>query len=158
MTDQAPDTSLGFLLHEVTRLMRRNFDRRMQLTQAQWRALAYLSRHQGINQTGLADILEVRPMTLARLIDRLQEDGWVERRSNPDDRRACRLYLTDRAGPLIQQMHKLGRETTEQALSDFSPEARQHLTESLYAMKRNLLAAEAGQDKKPDHGSTHDDE
>jgi len=158
MTDQAPETSLGFLLHEVTRLMRRNFGRRVQMTQAQWRALAYLARNEGINQAGLAEVLEVRPMTLARLIDKLQEAGWVERRNNPDDRRACRLYLTERAGPLIKKMHKLGRDTTEQALVDFSPEARQHLTESLCAMKRNLLAAEAGQSKKPEHGPPHDDE
>lgn len=157
MTEPAPETSLGFLLHEVTRLLRRNFGRRMALTQAQWRALAYLSRNEGINQAGLAEVLEVRPMTLARLIDKLQEAGWVERRNNPDDRRACRLYLTDRAGPLIKEMHQLGMETTEQALADFSPGDRQRLTESLCAMKRNLLAAEAGQQKKPEQGSTHDE-
>lgn len=152
MTQQTPETSLGFLLHEVTRLMRRNFGRRMSLTQAQWRTLAYLSRNEGINQAGLAEVLEVRPMTLARLIDKLQEAGWVERRSNPDDRRACRLYLTGKAGPLIKQMHALGAATTEQALAGISPVAKQKLIENLCTIKRNLLAAEAGQEHDTEQG------
>jgi len=147
MANQPPEPSLGFLLHEVTRLMRRNFGRRVQLTQAQWRALVYLSRNEGINQAGLADLLEVRPMTLARLIDRLEEAGWVDRRNNPDDRRACRLYLTDSAGPLIKKMHELGAKTKAQALAGFSPEAEARLMDSLSAIKRNLLAAEAGQEE-----------
>lgn len=143
-----PEPSLGFLLHEVMRLMRRNFDRRVQLTQAQWRALVYLSRNEGINQTGLADLLEVRPITLARLIDRLEEAGWVERRNNPDDRRACRLYLTDRAIPLIKNMQEMGARTIAEALAGFSPSAEAELIESLSAIKRNLLAAEAVQEEK----------
>jgi DNA-binding MarR family transcriptional regulator len=140
-----PEPSLGFLLHEVTRLMRLNFGRRVQLTQAQWRALAYLSRNEGINQAGLAELLEVRPITLTRLLDRLEEAGWVDRRSNPDDRRACRLYLTERAWPLIKKMHELGAKTTAQALAGFTPAAEARLMESLSAIKRNLLAAEAEQ-------------
>jgi len=152
MTQQTPETSLGFLLHEVSRLMRRNFGRRVELTQAQWRTLAYLSRNEGINQAGLAEILEVRPMTLARLIDKLQEAGWVERRSNPDDRRACRLYLTAQAGPLIQQLYALGTFTTEQALAGFSEVEKQRLIENLCTIKRNLLAAEAGQEHDTEQG------
>jgi DNA-binding MarR family transcriptional regulator len=147
MSDQAPETSLGFLLHEVSRLLRRNLDRRLQLTQAQWRTMAYLARKEGINQARLAEIMEIRPITLARLIDRLQEAGWVERRADPGDRRACRLYLTDSAGPLIREMYALGAETTEQALAGFSTAARKRLIDDLCRLKRNLLAAETGQDE-----------
>ena len=92
-----PYQGVGALLVEVGRLLRRNFNRRAQelgLTQAQWQALAHLSRKQGINQACLADLLEVQPITLARLIDRLAAAGWVERRPDPADRRAQRLYLT----------------------------------------------------------------
>ena len=147
MAKTAPEPTLGFLLHEVTRLMRRNFSRRVTLTQAQWRALVYLSRNQGINQARLADMLEIRPITLARLIDKLQEAGWVERRSNPEDRRACRLYLTDRAGPLIKEMYALGARTTGEALAGFSAADEARLIDSLSAIKRNLLAAESEQEK-----------
>ena len=67
-----PDRNPGFLIYEVLRLIRRDIGRRIPLTQVQWRALALLSRNQGINQAGLAELLEVRPMTLARLVDRLE--------------------------------------------------------------------------------------
>src|SRR3546814_4821449 len=99
-----PDRSLGFLLNDVSRLMRRNLNRRVQalgLTQSQWRALAYLSRQEGINQVTLADTLEVQPITLARLIDRLEAAGWVERRRHPSDRRAVR----DRKSPSRNSSH-----------------------------------------------------
>ena len=145
-----PESSLGFLLNDVSRLLRRNFNRRVQtlgLTQAQWRVLAQLSRNEGINQAGLADLLEVRPITLARLIDRLEKAGWVERRNNPDDRRACRLYLTDRAVPLIKNMQEMGAKTIAEALVGFSPSAEAEFIENLSAIKRNLLAAEAVQEE-----------
>src|SRR3546814_9002902 len=89
-----PDRSLGFLLNDVSRLMRRNLNRRVQalgLTQSQWRALAYLSRQEGINQATLADTLEVQPITLARLIDRLEAAGWVERRRHRSEEHTSEL-------------------------------------------------------------------
>ena len=85
--------SFGFLLHDVSRLLRTSFDRHARtigLTRAQWRVLAHLSRNEGIKQVGLADILEIQPITLARLLDRLGADGWVERRPDPSDRRVKR--------------------------------------------------------------------
>ena len=78
MNTEDPTRRLGFLLHEVSRLMRRNFDRQVKplgLTQAQWRTLAHLARNEGITQVMLAEILEIRPMTLARLIDRSSAAG-----------------------------------------------------------------------------------
>ena len=133
---------LGFLLFEVLRLLRRNFGRRVQLTQTQWRALAFLARNEGINQAGLADLLEVRPITLARLIDRMEESGWVERRRDPVDRRAVLLYLTDQAGPMMEELNTHNHETLELALCGISEKAQKQLINTLNTIKNNLLATE----------------
>ncbi|MGE4219681.1 MAG: MarR family winged helix-turn-helix transcriptional regulator, partial [Alphaproteobacteria bacterium] len=140
------ESSIGFLINDVARLLRRNLNRRAQalgLSQAQWRALAYLSVQEGINQVGLADSLEVQPITLARLLDRLQEAGLIERRPDPDDRRAFRLFLTDKAQPLLDHMWSLAVETRTEATDGLGVGSLQVLTEALRHMKRNLLDAEA---------------
>lgn len=144
-----PDQSVGFLLNDVARLLRRNFNRRAQelgLSQAQWRALAYLSRQEGVNQVTLADSLEVQPITLARLIDRLQEAGLVARRPDPGDRRAFRLYLTGAARPLLERMWRLAAETREEAMADLPDDRKRALIEALRHMKHNLVVAENGGD------------
>ncbi len=90
------DRTLGFLVSDIARLLRRNMDRRLQslgLTQAQWRAIVHLSRSEGMTQAMLAESLEIQPITLTRLIDRMESAGWVERRTHPLDRRAVQLYL-----------------------------------------------------------------
>lgn len=146
MNTEDPTRRLGFLLHEVSRLMRRNFDRQVKplgLTQAQWRTLAHLARNEGITQVMLAEILEIRPMTLARLIDRLQAAGWVERRPDPADRRAHRLFLTGQAAPMLQKMDALAHRTREEAIAGLSVGERQQLIDVLCAIKSNLVAAEA---------------
>ena len=78
------DRSFGFLVHDVARLFGRRFNQRallfLGLTRAQCKVLGYLARNEGINQAGLADLLEIKPMTLVRQIDRMEEDGWIERR------------------------------------------------------------------------------
>src|SRR5690348_13133430 len=89
-TMQDPERSFGFLLYDAARLLRRDFDRRARrigLTRAQWSVLANLVRNEGVNQAGLADIMEIQPITLVRLLDRLEEAGWIERRPDPTDRR-----------------------------------------------------------------------
>ena len=142
MTNPATKSNLGFLMYEVLRLLRRNLDRRMRLTQAQWRALAFLSWNEGINQAGLADMLEIRPITMARLIDRLETDGWVERRRDPGDRRAVCLHLTPKAGPLLEEIYEYANETRELALAGLPAAARAQLIDTLSTMKSNLLSAE----------------
>jgi len=142
VSNPQPEQHLGFLLFEVLRLLRRNFGRRVQLTQTQWRALAFLSRNEGINQAGLADLLEVRPITLARLIDRMEESGWVERRRDPVDRRAVCLYLTGQAGPLLEELTSHNHETLELALSGICDKSQKQLINTLNTIKNNLLAAE----------------
>src|SRR5260221_10645767 len=88
--------TLGFLLHEVARLLRRRFEQNARgsgLTRSQWQVLAYLSLHEGINQNGLAELLEIEPITLGRIVDKLQILGLVERRPDPSDRRGLLLPL-----------------------------------------------------------------
>jgi MarR family transcriptional regulator, transcriptional regulator for hemolysin len=140
-----PDSSIGFLVGDVARLLRRNFNRRAQalgLSQAQWRALAYLSRQQGVSQASLADRLEIQPITLVRLLDRLQAAGLVTRRPDPHDRRAFRLYLTDRAQPLLARVWSIAAQTREQALAGMPIQRQRMLIKSLQHLRQNLLQAE----------------
>ncbi len=142
---QDSDRHLGFLLNDIARLLRRNFDRRLQslgLTQAQWRALAHLSRNEGMTQIALADSLEVQAITLARLIDRMESAGWVERRNHPSDRRAVQLYLTSKCQPILAEMQSRATETLAEALAGVPVAAQQQIVEALQRMKQNLVAAE----------------
>ena len=139
------DRNLGLLIHDVARLLRRNFDRRLQslgLTQAQWRAIAHLSRNEGMSQATLADVLEVQAITLARLVDRLEAAGWVERRSHPSDRRAVQLYLTAKCQPILAEMHRRATDTFAETLVGISASAQEEVIATLQRMKQNLVAAE----------------
>jgi DNA-binding MarR family transcriptional regulator len=143
-----PERSLGFLIHDVARLLRRNFNRGVQalgLTQTQWRAIAQLSRNEGINQVTLADILEIQPISLVRLLDRMQASGLIERRPDPRDRRAMRLYLTPAAEPILATLRKQAAETHRQALGAMPEEGHEQLIEALRTLKCNLLAEETAQ-------------
>lgn len=143
-----PNRSVGFLMHEVARLLRAEFTRRVEhlgLTQAQWQTLAYLARNEGLKQAQLADILEIRPITLTRLIDRLQTAGLVERRPDPDDRRAQRLFLTESAQPLIGKMLGVAAQVREKAMTGLPPERREQLIDTLAAMKANLGRVDMGE-------------
>src|SRR5579862_1812284 len=98
---------LGFLIHDVSRMRRNAFDQIMKplgVTRARWWVLAHLSRHDGIMQTQLADVLDVGKASLGTLIERLEEGGWVERRADPGDKRAKRVYLTRAALQLVKRM------------------------------------------------------
>lgn len=137
------EDNIGTLLTETARLLRRRFDaraRRHEVSRAQWQVLIALSRNEGINQVGLADYLEVETITLCRMIDRLQDAHLVERRADPDDRRAWRLYLTNTAWPLLQTLHPIGAEVIEEAFGDMDPAARATLVAGLKALKANLSA------------------
>lgn len=117
------DRSFGFLVNDVARLFGRRFShhgRRLGLTRAQCRTLARIARHEGINQAGLADLLEVSPMTLVRQIDRMEEAGWIERRPDPADRRARLLYLTGKARPILGRIRAVANETCDEALAHLS--------------------------------------
>lgn len=139
------DETIGFLLYDVSRLMRRVFNRRVQdlgLSQMQWRALAHLSKQEGINQVTLADHLEIQPITLARLIDRLQEAGFVMREPDPNDRRALRLFLTDKAKPIITHLREVAQDVHGIAYGSIPHERRVTVSETLLRMKQNLAEAD----------------
>jgi MarR family transcriptional regulator, transcriptional regulator for hemolysin len=138
------DLNVGFLLHDVSRLMRASFDQRAQalgLTRAQWRVLVHLAPRQGTNQSALADILELDVVTMGRHIDRLQRDGWLERRPDPGDRRAWLLYLTEAAQPTLDRMDAIATEMQAAALDGLSPAERERLTATLLRIKANLAAS-----------------
>jgi len=127
--------------------MRKRFDgraRSLELTGAQWRVLARLRRFEGINQTALAEILEIEPITLGRHIDRLEGKGWVERRPDPEDRRAWRLYLNDAVQPVLDEMHKISNWNRDAATNGFSAVERERLIDDLLRIKVNLLAEDVG--------------
>ena len=135
------DRSFGFLVHDVAPLYGRRFDRngrRLELTRAQCRTLGYLARNEGINQAGLADLLEIRPMTLVRQIDRMQEAGWIERRPDPADRRARRLFLTDKSRPILGRIWDVASETQDQVLAALSPDESEQLIELLRRVHGSL--------------------
>jgi MarR family transcriptional regulator, transcriptional regulator for hemolysin len=136
-----PERSFGFLLHDIARLLRKKFDQRARalgLSRSQWQVLVHLSRHEGINQSGLAEILEIENITLGRLIDRLEEAGWVERRPDRRDRRARLLFITDKVAPVMERMSAIGEELRNDALAGLPPVQREILIDMLTAVRANL--------------------
>jgi MarR family transcriptional regulator for hemolysin len=136
------DRSFGFLVHDVARLFGRRFNQRallfLGLTRAQCKVLGYLARNEGINQAGLADLLEIKPMTLVRQIDRMEEDGWIERQPQPGDRRARRLVLTDKARPILARILDLSNEIRAESFAGLSKEDGKQLIELLRRVHGNL--------------------
>jgi DNA-binding MarR family transcriptional regulator len=138
--------SLGFLLADVSRLMRRRFDARAReigLTRAQWRVLAQLRRREGINQTALAEIMEIEPISLGRHIDRLVEKNFVERRADPRDRRAWRLYLKPDVQPVLDKLRVISSANRKEVLQSIPSEESEALVDTLLKIKSNLTALEA---------------
>ncbi len=133
--------SLGYLIADTGRLIRKAFDERARaigITRSQWRLLANLLRRPGLKQTQLADLLEVEPISLSRMVDRLQDAGMVERRADPNDRRAWCLFLTEKAEPLILQLRSVSDGLHEQALAGFVEAEREVLDELLERIRANL--------------------
>lgn len=144
---KAEDISFGYLLNDVTLLFRKHFDRRavkFGLTRAQWRATKMLYHREGLRQTELAESLEMEPIAVGRVIDRLQAAGFVERRPDPKDRRAWRLYVTDQARGVIADMELIAKGVRKDATHGISvPELEQALG-VLNRMKENLQALDNG--------------
>jgi MarR family transcriptional regulator, transcriptional regulator for hemolysin len=136
------DRSFGFLVHDVARLFGRRFNQRallfLGLTRAQCKVLGYLARNEGINQAGLADLLEIKPMTLVRQIDRMEEDGWIERQPQPGDRHARRLVLTEKARPILARILDLSNEIRSESFAGLSRDEGRQLIELLRRVHANL--------------------
>jgi DNA-binding MarR family transcriptional regulator len=142
MQDNQP--TLGFLLHDVARLLRKRFEQHARgsgLTRSQWQVLAYLARNEGINQSGLAELLDVVAITLTRIVDKLVAFGLLERQPDPSDRRVWILHLTPKAHPKLQEVHKLGEITRAEALAGVSEADKQRLFKTLQTLKSNLSDA-----------------
>ena len=136
--------TLGFILNDTARLLRKRFEQRARdlgLTRAQWQALAYLARNEGVQQSMLADTLEVEPITLGRILDRLEAAELIERRRHARDRRIWQLFLRPKAHDLLAHMFVIGDATRGEALEGVSEDDRATLTRILIQMKSNLVAA-----------------
>jgi len=150
--------TLGFLLHEVARLLRRRFEQNARdsgLTRSQWQVLAYLANNEGINQSGLADLLEIEPITLGRIIDKLQTRGLIERHPDPFDRRVWLLHLTPAARPKLSQLRRLGEVTRGEALAEVPEADTECLLKTLQTLKANLTDAcdaQVAGPKRVNHG------
>jgi MarR family transcriptional regulator for hemolysin len=136
--------TLAFLLHDVARLLKKRLEQNSRgsgLTRSQWQILAYLAQNEGINQKGLAELLEIEPITLGRILDKLETLGLIERRPHPTDRRTWLLHLVEAARPKLVQIRELGDVTHREALAGVSEDDGQCLLKTLEAMKANLTEA-----------------
>lgn len=133
--------TIGFLLNDTARLFRRSFNARTRdsgITALQWRLITYLKRHEGIRQGPLAELIEVEPITLSRMVDRLVEAELVERRADPADRRAWQLYLTPRAVELLNGMRSIADALTAEAIEGLSPAEIDQLLGLVERVRANL--------------------
>jgi MarR family transcriptional regulator, transcriptional regulator for hemolysin len=124
------------------------------LTRSQWQVLAHLADREGIHQGGLADVLEIEPITLVRILDKLQAAGLIERRPHEKDRRVWLLHLTAEARPVLERMRQIGAITRAEALEGIPERDRERLLGILTAMKTNLILACSARDdeRRSDHG------
>jgi DNA-binding MarR family transcriptional regulator len=144
MIPDTVDMNFLFTLAELQRLMRAYADKaaaRYGITRAQWAVLAKVERSEGMKQTELAEQMEMQPITLTRLIDKLCDNGWIERRGDETDRRVNRLYLKEAARPLLAKLAGLRSEITAIALEGIAPNAAEMLVSQLEGIKENARNA-----------------
>lgn len=139
--------NFGFILHDVARLLRTVFDRRVKalgLTRSQWWVLNHLFRKDGLTQSELADLLEVEKATLGRLLERLEQKGWVRRKSDAEDGRVKRVFLTAEVEPALKAMRAAAAELRRDALAGLSLEDQTRFVDALLAVKSNLSRSDNG--------------
>ena len=136
--------TLPFEIAETAHALRKAFDRRavgMGVTRAQWKVLFRLERQPGLRQIELADMLDIEPITLSRILDRLEEAGLVERSADPADRRAWRLHVTAKAQPLIEKLRALADEMIAEAFAGIDPEHIEIMRTVLGRVRENASRA-----------------
>ena len=139
--------NVGALMHDVARLMRRRFERRarqtgLSITRQQARALLSVARNEGLSQAAVATLLDIEPIALVRLLDRLHEEGLVERRLHPTDRRVRTLWMTPLGWTVVDRILAINAQIREEACAGMSPAAREALLQTLDHLKSNLLLGE----------------
>jgi MarR family transcriptional regulator, transcriptional regulator for hemolysin len=159
MANMTFEREVAFTISDVARLLKTYADQRARdfgMTRAQWAVLSRVENSEGVKQIELADTLDLQPITLTRLIDRLCDNGLIERRSDPDDRRVKRLYLTPAARPVLDGLARIGEDIMATVLEGIEPAAREQLLAQLLVMKSNLRGAIAEQAHEsamePSHG------
>jgi DNA-binding MarR family transcriptional regulator len=136
----------GYLLNDTARLLRRRFEQKAgdyNITSAQWRAMAQLSRSDGLTQVALAHLLEIEPMSVCRLLDRMEAGDFVVRRPDPADKRAKLVYLTEKSRALLDVIRVVAMEVYEDAFAGFDEEERSRLVGALNRINGNLSRAVA---------------
>ncbi len=137
------ERNFGFLVHDIARLMRTSYDRRVKrlgLTRSQWWVITNLYRNDGLTQSELAEALDIERASLGRLLDRLEANGWVHREPCRQDRRAKRIRLTDEVGPVMREMRAIAAGLRQDAMSGLAPGEQESFVDMLLAIKSNLVA------------------
>mgnify|MGYP001220995108 CR=1 FL=1 len=140
---------LAFLLMEAARLQRTAFDRRVRklgFTRTQWLALRRVGDQPGVSQSELAELLEVEKASAGRLIDKLEEFGWIERRPDDTDRRIKRIYMSDLGRKIHAQITPIAEAMVEEELSGLTTKERETLTDILLIVKQQLQDMALGTD------------
>jgi len=141
MEKEKLDRNFALILHDVARLLRAEYDRRVRnlgLTRSQWWVLTHLYREDGLTQSKLADLMEIERPSLGRLLDRLETKGWVRREVDPSDRRVNHVYLTNDVEPVMIEMRRHAASIRSDALAGLSVQQRELFVDTLLAIKRNL--------------------
>src|SRR5258708_2055391 len=151
MRARNPRREFAFLVSDVARLLRNHADQRARqfgMTRAQWAVLARLEHNEGLKQSDLAEMLDLQPITLTRLVDRLCTNGLIERRADPSDRRVKRLYLTPAARPLMDRLAQLGEELMGTVLDGIDLATVERMIREFSRAKENLKSAIADNAEK----------
>jgi MarR family transcriptional regulator for hemolysin len=144
MPPQPAKREFAFTIMDVARLLKTYADQRARqfgISRAQWAVLMRIDRNEGLKQSELAEMLDLQPITLTRLLDRLADNGLIERRADPNDRRANRLYLKSAAKPLLGRLADLGADMMETVLDGVSSASIERMLKELSLVKDNLRSA-----------------
>ena len=144
MTPQPVKREIAFTIMDVARMMKTYADQRARqfgISRAQWAVLLRIDRTEGLKQSELAEMLDLQPISLTRLLDRLAHNGLIERRPDPNDRRANRLYLRPAAKPLLGRLSELGADMMETVLEGLDAKALDRMLKELGVLKDNLRRA-----------------
>jgi MarR family transcriptional regulator for hemolysin len=139
-----PEREMAFKIMDVARLLKTFADQRARfygMTRAQWAVLVRLDLSEGLKQSELAELLDLQPITLTRLLDRLAHNGLIERRADPNDRRANRLFLTPAARPLLERLSDVGTDMMKTVLDGVDAKAIERMLRELETMLENLRGA-----------------